>query len=1029
MNHWRTTSKELVSKGSIVRPQGLAGLADARDEHHGQFWTPAELSRSLWQVALPYLNRIVATGRKAVLLDNAFGSGSLWSEAHPEEHILMGTETDKKVFNAVDGDSACSGFETILKHESMFRVRFAGADIAIINPPFSLTFSSPDMPKYPTSTFGKYGPQTQSRSHTFAISQALEAAPVVIAIIPAGFLSEAVQLDAWRGRLGGAFLLPGNAFAEENVDYPTGILVFKSVHKGAVARGQWNLANQPAIDLSDEPASTLHVQPEIIEQVRRRTVKTPVTGDRRVSIAHDGRKLVLKFRCGQVEAKVLKALYGEPIGDDPNNYRKSKDVDQLRRPRGYDYCGDSLFDLEHYIATDDPLTAFRSLFNRIESLGAEPAFAPGFINRIRNLIRIRRREAIPFARVVFEDAKRASLSDGLEAGRFRATCKKNFICNPTSWGSPAIPSGEVITFTRDEGNLCGFDWKGKGYVVALPRIHEHFDVETVAEAGRWKQIFDGKGAHCPEVLKNEASRAKALGIDQWLWDYQWEDLLELRLVEGSILGYDMGLGKARMALALCLLGGARNLIVVEAHLVDEMLEEIEKIGIDSKLFQVFRKAGDLSELRRINIISYSRLRMPIAKGARRTYAAALRRRVCTVVADEAHCLRNQKTQQTRALHMLSARRKYALTGTPIANYPRDLLPLVVWSSGEATAAQPYGYHRPFVTKSLVSSARYAVRGVDKFRSDFVTLEWVSNEFQDELEGGAKREIPKIANLPAYREFASKFIKRRVREEPAVKKYINMPAQKSFVHSVEWDAGHFSFYKEISDEFAAWYRRTHDEGDKRVNLIALLRRIEAVIFAANLPSKEQDGFGSYGFQTSKERAVLDKIEEFAAQGHRTIVFARSPKILARLKRDCEARGIDSGIVHGQIPQTQRTATIRMFKDYKLPVLFGSFGVTQTGLNLYQADRVIFVQRDWTAKTENQAKARVLRPQQKAEVEFHFFHLEGSIDEYQAQMVAHKNDSACAGLDFAEPEMADEEFLHLDTIMGRFVADHMGAKAAA
>ena len=101
------------------------------------------------------------------------------------------------------------------------------------------------------------------------------------------------------------------------------------------------------------------------------------------------------------------------------------------------------------------------------------------------------------------------------------------------------------------------------------------------------------------------------------------------------------------------------------------------------------------------------------------------------------------------------------------------------------------------------------------------------------------------------------------------------------------------------------------------------------------------------------------------------------------------------------------------------MFGSFGVTQSGLNLYQADRVIFAQRDWTAKTENQAKARVLRPQQKSEVEFHFFHLKGSIDEYQAQMVGHKNDSACAGLDFAEPEFEGEEFLHLDTILGRFV----------
>jgi hypothetical protein len=52
---------------------------------------------------------------------------------------------------------------------------------------------------------------------------------------------------------------------------------------------------------------------------------------------------------------------------------------------------------------------------------------------------------------------------------------------------------------------------------------------------------------------------------------------------------------------------------------------------------------------------------------------------------------------------------------------------------------------------------------------------------------------------------------------------------------------------------------------------------------------------------------------------------------------------------------------------------------------------------------------------------FFHLPGSIDVYQDQMVAHKRDAMEAGLDWATPELEDEAFLHMDTLLDAFVED--------
>ncbi|WP_295430274.1 hypothetical protein [uncultured Thiodictyon sp.] len=55
---------------------------------------------------------------------------------------------------------------------------------------------------------------------------------------------------------------------------------------------------------------------------------------------------------------------------------------------------------------------------------------------------------------------------------------------------------------------------------------------------------------------------------------------------------------------------------------------------------------------------------------------------------------------------------------------------------------------------------------------------------------------------------------------------------------------------------------------------------------------------------------------------------------------------------------------------------------------------------------------------------FVHLRGSIDDYQGQMVTHKRSTINAGLDWCTPELDDVEFLHLDTILGRFVEDLEG-----
>ncbi|MDF6406852.1 hypothetical protein NMT76_25285, partial [Escherichia coli] len=64
---------------------------------------------------------------------------------------------------------------------------------------------------------------------------------------------------------------------------------------------------------------------------------------------------------------------------------------------------------------------------------------------------------------------------------------------------------------------------------------------------------------------------------------------------------------------------------------------------------------------------------------------------------------------------------------------------------------------------------------------------------------------------------------------------------------------------------------------------------------------------------------------------------------------------------------------------------------------------------------------LRWNRKGRLKLVYFHLPGSIDVYQDQMVAHKRDATEAGLDWATPVLEDEAFMHMDTLLDQFVDD--------
>jgi hypothetical protein len=1013
---WYDPLRTIASLGSLAnRPGSLAGLAPARREHLGQFFTPDDLAALMWRLVTPAMNAALqeSPGSKIALLDNSVGSGRLLQYADSEKHSLYGADIHHATISALCEVTHAAGFESEFVPSGMEEIRPKHINVALINPPFSIHIESPCLKPYACTTWGKYGPNTSTRSDLYAVAQALDSSEVVVAILPVGAAQEIAGSEWASPRLVASFDLPSGCFREEGTDVAVKLLVFGKENRGRMAV-DLKVASfsdlVPSLQLSCSATGNQAKLGTIHGEASEPAITLPVTGDNTVRVTRDGRRLKLHFYCGLVQAEVMNAVYRDRI--------ETVAVPEHRYPKGTRYNGQGVLDIEAHLAQPDPQASFQDFFNLICDAGGKPVAAPGLLEFFKKKIHRSKRQATPLAHVVYDP-------HGGSSDVIMGTARKTHLVDPKTWGSPAIKAGAEIAFTRTAGNSFTYTVGSRQYSANLDELGKRFGLESSESAG-WVQKYPGLLVEFPALAHQLRRRAERLGIDKWLWDYQFDDLIEFLLKpEGSVCGWEMACGKARLAIAMILLSGCKTgLIAVEAYLIDEMIVELEGLPIDQDIWQVIRSEETARNLKTINLISYNRLRSPIDPARPKyTYGKALRRKVGILIADEGHLLRNADSQQSQALWAVSAKRRYALTGTPIANYPRDILPILAFTGGDGTAAQPWGYRRAFMDQILRNSMQHAQRGIDAFKTEFVTLEWCTNEFSEDLKSGAKREVPKIANLDAYRKAIAPHVKRRLVKEPDVAKFVNIkdPIEQKLI--VPWDDAHLLYYIATAEDFASWYMDLRSRsGLKGNNLIAILARIQAVHFAANYPQQPREGQSPFWGLTSKQRAAVDKLEELTLRGHKTIFYAHNPGLVELISRELTKRGIDNMTLHGGKPITARTKELNSrFRFGDCPNLLASLGCVQAGLNLWQADRGLFYDRDWAAKTEMQALRRMLRPQQRREVVAYYMELPGSIDSYQDQMVSFKKTTAVAGLDWGTPDNDDVEFLHLDTILGRFCKD--------
>lgn len=290
-----------------------------------------------------------------------------------------------------------------------------------------------------------------------------------------------------------------------------------------------------------------------------------------------------------------------------------------------------------------------------------------------------------------------------------------------------------------------------------------------------------------------------------------------------------------------------------------------------------------------------------------------------IVLDEAHLIKNARSQIFQAVNELQATFKLALTGTPIENSLGDLWAL---------------FH--FLLPELLESKREFTSKIANLQSDpFFT-----------------REI---------KQKVSPFILRRRKSEIDHQ----FPPKVEQVVWIEMEGKQKEIYEEwLLKTKKGLLRKIEKEGvsthqSEIFEALLRLRQIccHPLLVDSELPEEE--------IEQGKLERVLADIRAVASEGHKVLVFSQFTEMLKIIRKEIEKEGISHVYLDGQTKDREKV--VESFQnDPHISLFLISLKAGGVGLNLTSADYVFIYEPWWNEAVENQAIDRAHRLGRKGSV---------------------------------------------------------------
>jgi len=422
-----------------------------------------------------------------------------------------------------------------------------------------------------------------------------------------------------------------------------------------------------------------------------------------------------------------------------------------------------------------------------------------------------------------------------------------------------------------------------------------------------REFTEIKEINVPKTLKGKFRDYQKAG-------YHWLHFLD-EFKWGGILADDMGLGKTIQVLGFLLnqtqTNKTANLVVMPTTLLFNWQKEIEKFAptLTFYLHYGISRTKDVKEFDNYNLIltTYGTLSRDAEWLSKFTFNY--------IILDESQAIKNPDSLRFKAVSLLKAKNKLALTGTPIENNTFDL-----YAQMEFLNPGFFGTQTQF--KENYSDA------IDRDQNPVIAS-----------------ELQRMINP---------FILRRTKEQVATEL---PPKIEDFLFCEMQEE-----QRKVYDAFKNKYRElllnkidVEGLGRSKIYVLEGLTKLRQICDSpAILPDEE-----NYGNESVKIKELLRHIKEKTGK-HKILIFSQFVKMLSLIEKELKKEKVNFEYLDGKSSQKARQESVEHFQsDPNCRVFLISLKAGGTGINLTAADYVYIVDPWWNPAVENQAIDRCYR----------------------------------------------------------------------
>ena len=419
-----------------------------------------------------------------------------------------------------------------------------------------------------------------------------------------------------------------------------------------------------------------------------------------------------------------------------------------------------------------------------------------------------------------------------------------------------------------------------------------------------KDFFEGIN----ELPKEEVEYPKlnATLRDYQKYGYKWLKYLTDNNL-GACLADDMGLGKTLQAIAL--LSNLheekkkKSMVIMPKSLIYNWENEIKKFAPKLKVGVYYGINRDFSSLKKVNVIltTYGTIRNDIEN--------LLEHKFDLLILDESQNIKNISSQTTKAVLLLNAKKRVALSGTPIENNLLELYSLFRFLNPEM-----FGSVQRFTNSYILPIQKY---------SDTSTIE--------ELK---KKIYP--------------FLLRRVKKEVLE----DLPDKIEKLVYVDMNDEHRRFYEERRRYYYSLLQKnTSSQGNfDKFFVLQAINELRHIVSSPELETKK--------IISSKKEVLIENVIEAIENNHKVLVFVNYLSSIESICDSLKENKIKYLKMTGQTKDRQNLVD-KFQSDSRYKVFVMTLKTGGVGLNLVSADTIFIYDPWWNTTVENQAIDRAYR----------------------------------------------------------------------